>query len=206
MPGWLRAAGEGADSQTLAVGQPLSSGPRGAGRRWGLGRGWASAHSWGPAWPGWRRRPAPSHRSALLSLPPPQLGPRTRRGAGVQGSPRTAEADGAEGALRSNCGEVSCERPENRERRRKERELSDRLGDSQEKVVKSESLRSATKKKKEKLKWREAQEAKKIQSTQRDRKRPHKPGAPRTRTWVGCGGGEKGWGVSFTLPVDRVVP
>lgn len=29
----------------------------------------------------------------------------------------------------------------------------------------------------------------------------------RTRTWVGVGGGEKGWGVSSsTLPVDRVVP
>lgn len=147
--------GEGADSQTLAVGQPLSSGPRGAGRRWGLGARLGLRPFLGPrpSQAGGGARPIPP-----LGLPCPCPRPnsaRTRRGAGGEaGSPRTARGGkdgGREGRRCAPTAEVSCERPENRERRRKERGAFGPSGTARRKLLKVSLSAAQPKRKKEKL-------------------------------------------------------
>lgn len=141
--------GEGAGSQTLAVGQPLSSGPRGAGRRWGLG-----------ARLGLRRFPGPrpgqaggGARPLLPGGPSPPLSPQLCEVRAEPGSPWAAEegkeGTGREGVLSSCRGKLGAlgEPGAQAEERRFQT-----VWESQEKVVKSESLRSTAEKKKKERK------------------------------------------------------
>lgn len=134
--------GEGAGSQTLAVGQPLSSRPRGAGRRWGLGARLGLRPFPGPR-PG--RAGGGAAPSSGLALPPPL--PNSARAPRDAGEPTEAgKGTGREGAALQGGGKPGARRepgaPAKEERRLRT------AWESQEKVVKSQSLGSTTKKKK----------------------------------------------------------
>lgn len=134
--------GEGAGSQTLAVGQPLSSGPRGAGA-WG--RGWASARSQGPPRPGWRRCLPRTPGPVVPAPSPPTRRELSAEPAGEAGSPLAAL--GGKAGSREGTGQLSSCGGKRGVQAKGERSFWT-IWESREKVVKSEFLRTHQKKKK----------------------------------------------------------
>lgn len=195
--------GEGAGSQTLAVGQPLSSGPRGAGRRWGLGARLGLRPFLGPrpSQAGGGAGPIPP-LGLPCPCPHPELGPNPAR------SPRTARGGkdgGREGRGCAPAAEVSCKRPENRERRRKERGAFGPSGTARRKLLKVSPQRNQKEKRKSLQMSGGVQEAVgKFKAHRGTESARTKPGALQNRTWGG--GARRGGRLLFTLPVDRVVP
>ncbi|KAK2494387.1 hypothetical protein MC885_010053, partial [Smutsia gigantea] len=130
---WLaaRGPGEGAGSQTLAVGQPLSAGPRGAGRRWGLGvrLGLRPFPGPRPGQAGGGARPSSGRPSCPLS---PNSAPEQRR---ARGSPRAAREEGG----CSPAAEVGWERGECLERRQSQRRGFEQSGKARRKLFKAQA-------------------------------------------------------------------
>lgn len=151
VPGWLRAGrGRGPALRRWQWASPSPS-VRGARAGYGAwGRGWASARSQGPAQARLEAVPAPSNRPAFPAPSPPTPPEPGAEPGGEAGSPRAARGgkeENREGRVCPPAAEVRCERPENQERRQKERGAFGPSGRDRRKLLKV-SLSSTTKKKK----------------------------------------------------------